>query len=150
MGILAGAAAVLLLYYGRVFLITITIAGRIAFLLEPMVGLFMKLRMPRGLASFLVCSIWLLALYFAGLGVYNEGRLISEDLPAYGARINEIVDDAAGRVERVEQGIYRTMIPKRFQAGGEQPQAPPPEETLARKSLPDGRAGLDSLRPSRP
>src|ERR1051326_5437453 len=25
-----------------------------------------------------------------------------------------------------------------------------PEETLARKSLPDGRAGLDSLRPSRP
>ena len=81
LGILAVAAAVVLLYYGRVFFITVTIAGMIAFLLEPAVGLFMKLRMPRGLASFVVCSIALLGLYLAGLGLYTEARLMSEDIP---------------------------------------------------------------------
>ena len=56
MGILAVAAAAALLYYGRVFFITVIIATIIAFLLEPMVEFFMKLRLPRGLASFVVCS----------------------------------------------------------------------------------------------
>ena len=56
MGILAVAATTALLYYGRVFFITVIIATIIAFLLEPMVEFFMKLRLPRGFASFLVCS----------------------------------------------------------------------------------------------
>src|SRR5262249_56158189 len=83
LGILAAAAAVALLYYGRVFFITVTIAAMIAFLLEPLVELFMKLRLPRGLASFLACSISLLALYLVGLGLYSEGQLILHDFPAY-------------------------------------------------------------------
>ena len=118
LGILAAAAAVALLYYGRVFFITVTIAAMIAFLLEPLVELFMKLRLPRGLASFLACSISLLALYLVGLGLYSEGQLIVEDLPAYSARFNELVDDAAARVDRVEQEVYRTVVPRRFQEGG--------------------------------
>ena len=123
LGILAAAAAVALLYYGRIFFITVTIAGMIAFLLEPMVGLFMRARMPRGLASFLVCSIALLVLYFAGLGLYSEGQLMMEDLPAYSARINELVDEAVTREKGFEEGVYRTLIPRRFQDGAE-PQPP--------------------------
>jgi len=52
--ILAAAGLVALLYYGQVFFITVIIAFMIAFLLEPAVRLFMRMRMPRGLASFLV------------------------------------------------------------------------------------------------
>jgi len=125
LGILAAAAAVALLYYGRVFFITVTIAAMIAFLLEPLVEMFMKLRLPRGLASFLACSISLLALYLVGLGLYSEGQLIVEDLPAYSARFNELVDDAAARVDRVEQELYRTLVPRRFQEGAEPAQPPP-------------------------
>jgi len=134
LGILAAAAAVALLYYGRVFFITVTIAAMIAFLLEPLVELFMKLRLPRGLASFLACSISLLALYLVGLGLYSEGQLIVEDLPAYSARFNELVDDAAARVDRVEQEVYRTVVPRRFQEGVEpaQQQPPPPSTAAAR------------------
>jgi predicted PurR-regulated permease PerM len=115
LGILAAAAAVALLYYGRVFLITVTIAAMIAFLLEPLVDLFMKFRLPRGLASFVVCSISLLVLYLAGLGLYNEGQLMLEDLPAYSARINEIVDEAAARADRIEKQIVSSVVPRRFQ-----------------------------------
>ncbi len=115
MGILAAAAAIALLYFGRVFFITVIIAAMIAFLLDPLVVFFMKLRMPRGLASFVVCSIALVVLYLAGLGLYLQSQQIASDLPAYGARINEMVDSVATRMENVENGIYRSLVPRRFQ-----------------------------------
>jgi len=114
-GILAAAAAIALLYFGRVFFITVIIAAMIAFLLDPLVVFFMKLRMPRGLASFVVCSIGLVALYLAGLGLYLQSQQIAADLPAYGARINEMVDSVSTRMENVEHGIYRSLVPRRFQ-----------------------------------
>jgi len=103
------------LYFGRVFFITIIIAFIIAFLLEPLVKLFMRIRVPRGLASFLVCSLWLGCLYLAGLGMYVESQAMIDDLPAYGERINQLVEGAAGRMEGFERNIIRTLIPKRFQ-----------------------------------
>ena len=133
-GILAAAAAVILLYYGRVFFITVTIASIIAFLLEPMVGFFMKMRLPRGLASFVVCSMALVVIYLAGLGLYTEGQAMLADLPAYGERINEIVDNAAARADRFEQGLYRTIIPRRFQDGAPTAQQPPPLEPAGGRS----------------
>src|SRR5260370_37931544 len=80
-GILATAAAVALLYFGRVFFITVLIAVIIAFLLDPLVGLVMKLKLPRAFASFIVCSIALLGLYLVGLGVYTEFANLVDDLP---------------------------------------------------------------------
>ena len=127
--ILATAASVALLYYGQVFFITVIIAFMIAFLLEPAVRLLMKIRMPRGLASFLVCALWLACIYFAGLGLYTEGLAMADDLPAYGTRINQIVDSAATRVEGFETNVYRTLVPKRFQ----DQDAVPPEPTLRGK-----------------
>jgi predicted PurR-regulated permease PerM len=113
--VLAVAATVALLYFGRILIITMIVAAIIAFLLEPMVQLFMRLRMPRGMASFLVCSISLMFLYLAGLGVYTQTVLMKDDLPAYGARINELLDGAAASVEQLEGNVYRTLIPKRLQ-----------------------------------
>ena len=123
--ILAAAGGVALLYYGRVFFITVIIAFMIAFLLEPAVRVFMKIRMPRGLASFLVCALWLGCLYFAGLALYTEAIAMADDLPAYGARINELVDSAAVRVGSLEQNVYRTLVPRRFQDQDAVPQPPP-------------------------
>ncbi|HXP85807.1 MAG TPA: AI-2E family transporter [Bryobacteraceae bacterium] len=116
-GVLASAATVALLYYGRVFLITVMIAVIIAFLLEPAVQMFMKLRLPRGLASFLVCSIALAFLYLSGLGAYTESLAMIGDLPVYSERVNEIVDAASTRAERFENNLYQTLVPKKFQNG---------------------------------
>ena len=55
----------------------------------------MRLRLPRGLASFVVCSISLMFLYLAGLGLYTESVAMLDDLPAYSERINELVDTLA-------------------------------------------------------
>jgi predicted PurR-regulated permease PerM len=134
--ILAAAGGIALLYYGQVFFITVIIAFMIAFLLEPAVRLLMKIRMPRGLASFLVCALWLACLYFAGLGLYTEGVAMVEDLPAYGARINQIVESAAVRVDAFEQNVYRTLVPKRFQDQDAPPQPPPELPAVRGKKKP--------------
>jgi predicted PurR-regulated permease PerM len=114
-GILALGVVIALLYFGRVFIVTVIIAAIISFLLDPAVLFFMKLKMPRGLASFVVCSLGLMFLYLAGLGIYTEGLAMLNDLPAYGERINALVDGATGRMDNLEKGMYRTLMPKRFQ-----------------------------------
>lgn len=114
-GILALGVVVALLYFGRVFFITVIIAAIISFLLDPAVLFFMKLKMPRGLASFVVCSLGLMFLYLAGLGIYTESLAMLNDLPAYGERINALVDGATGRMDNLEKSMYRSLMPKRFQ-----------------------------------
>lgn len=131
-GILAAGAAVALLYFGRVFFITVIIASMIAFLLDPLVLIFMKLRMPRGLASFVVCSIGLIGLYLAGVGIYFQGQQIADDLPAYGARVNEIVDSVAVRIERLETGLYRGLASRRLQPKSGESAEPVPAPAPAR------------------
>src|SRR5215469_12924546 len=100
--VLALAATVALLYFGRVFFITLATAIIIAFLLDPIVTAFVRLRLPRPLASFVVCSITLLLLYLLGLGLYTEISGLVEDLPAYSQRINELVDNVAARADQYE------------------------------------------------
>jgi len=120
MTILAIAAIVALLYFGRVFFITIVVAITIAFLLDPLVTPFLKLRMPRSVASFIVCSVALLLLYLLGLGLYTQFSAFVQELPTFSQRMNELVDHAAAQVDEVEKRTYQVLIPKRFQ------DAPPP------------------------
>jgi predicted PurR-regulated permease PerM len=115
LNVLALGAAIAMLYFGRVFLVTAVIAAMIAMLLDPLVDFFVKLKLPRGFASFVVCSLALMFIYLAGVGAYTQMIAMIDDLPAYSDRINELVDGAVGRVDRVEQGVYRTLVPKRFQ-----------------------------------
>ena len=118
--ILAVAATVALLYFGRVFFITMVVAITIAFLLDPLVTPFLKLRMPRAVASFIVCSVALLLLYLLGLGLYTQFSGFVQELPTFSQRMNELVDNVAARVDDVEKRTYQVVIPKRFQ------EAPPP------------------------
>ena len=137
-GILAIAAVIAMLYFGRVFFITVIIAAMIAFLLEPLVGLFMKIRLPRGLASFFACALALAGLYLAGLGLYIEGMSLAADLPAYGSSLNDLVDSASGRLELFENNVYNTVVPKRFRDGAPVAPAPPDPKILkGKKKAPD-------------
>jgi predicted PurR-regulated permease PerM len=113
--ILAVAAIIALLYYGRVFFITMVVAATIAFLLDPLLTPLLKLRMPRAVASFIVCSVALLVLYLFGLGLYTQVAGFEQELPTFSQRMNELVDNVAARVDDVEKRTYQVMIPKRFQ-----------------------------------
>jgi predicted PurR-regulated permease PerM len=126
---LAFAAAVALLYFGRIFFITLIIAVILAFILEPFVSFFTRFRLPRGLASFLVCSIALFLLYLVGVGVYMQVSGLIEDLPNYSARINELADRVGAWFESVEKSA-QVLVPRRLR-DRELPQ-PPPEAAAAK------------------
>ncbi|MBI3279006.1 MAG: AI-2E family transporter [Acidobacteria bacterium] len=133
--LIAIASGIALLYYGRLLCITLIISILLAFILEPFVGFFLRLRLPRSVASFVVCSIALLLVYLAGLGVYVQVAVLSDELPMYSQRINELVDRVAERIEKMEQSMYRTLVPKRFQQKEEviQPQEVQPAQPRARR-----------------
>lgn len=113
--VLALAAAAALLYFGRLPLITLIIAISIAFILEPFVAALMRLRLPRPLASFLVCVAALMALYLVGLGVYAQLASLYRDLPTYSNRIAELVEIVTSKVEDMERSTYRLLVPRRAQ-----------------------------------
>ncbi len=112
--LVALGAGVAILYYGRAFFITLISATIITFILQPFVAMFMRMRLPRALASFLVCSIFVLLLYFAGLGLATQASGLLDDLPAYSKRFAEVVESAAERVREVERNVEKIM-PRRLE-----------------------------------
>ena len=111
--ILAMAAIIAILYFGRVFFITALVALTIAFILEPFVALLMRARFPRGLASFVVCTIALASLYVMGMGAYSQLAGLYGDLPKYGQRIGSIVDGVQQKISGMEDQTYRILVPAR-------------------------------------
>jgi predicted PurR-regulated permease PerM len=130
----AFALIITLLYFGRLFFITLVTAVMIAFILEPLVMLLMRLRLPLGVASFLACSLSLLVLYGMGLGVYTQALGLWEDLPSYSLRINELVDNATTQVESLEKSASDILVPKRLREPAATPQPAP--AGAARKKRP--------------
>ncbi|HEV2690082.1 MAG TPA: AI-2E family transporter [Bryobacteraceae bacterium] len=133
MTVLAIAASIALLYFGRIFFITVVIAVIIAFLLDPVVTAFVRLRLPRAVASFIVCSIGLLVLYLLGLGLYTEFSGFVEDLPTYSQRMNDLVDKVATDVDQISKRTYQVIVPKRFQETPRAPGSQPADKNARRR-----------------
>ena len=111
--ILALGVVIAILYLGRLFFITSLIALTIAFILEPFVALLMRLRFPRSLASFVVCSFALALLYVIGLGAFTQLAGLYDELPKYGEKIGELVDGIQQRIATMEDQTYKVVVPAR-------------------------------------
>ena len=111
--VIAIGAILAMLYFGRVFLITAMTAVTIAFILDPFVTVLMRLRLPRSVASFVVCTAALLFLYVIGMGAYSQLTGLYGDLPKYGQRIADIVDGVQQKIQGMESDTYRMLVPTR-------------------------------------
>lgn len=100
-----------ILYFGRVFFITSLVAVIIAFILEPFVAILTRFRLPRPLASFVVCSLAIFLLYLLGVGAYTQVSGLIDDLPQYSQRISQIVEAVQQKVEKIEQQSYDLLRP---------------------------------------
>jgi len=120
--VIALGVAIAILYYGRVFFITSLMAVMLAFILEPFVTLLVRIRLPRALASFVVCAAAVSVLYVIAMGAYTQISGLVADLPKYSQRIGDLVDDIQQKSEALEQRTYQLVVPAR-----KQPPAPPPE-----------------------
>ena len=133
-GLISLAAAIALLYYGRLFLVTLCTAVIINFILEPFVGLLIRVRVPRALASFIVCSFAVCAVYFAGLGVYRQGATLVENVPKYAQRIGDLSDGVMTKLESMEQAAYALVAPKRPSQTAQEPAGQETENARAARA----------------
>jgi predicted PurR-regulated permease PerM len=113
MPVVAIGVVIAVLYFGRVFFITSIVAVVIAFILEPFVALLTRIHFPRPLASFVVCTLALLALYIIGAGAYAQVSVLTADLPRYGDRIGQIVEGVQQKVDDMEQQTWRLLAPSK-------------------------------------
>ncbi len=139
--IIALAMLIALVYYGQLFLITMISSVIIAFILEPFVILIMRLRIGRGFASFLACSIALLGVYLLALAAFTQISQLVEDLPQYSLKMNALVDRVSDRVENFERSIGQLM-PRRLQdpasaAAAAAAGAPQPANSVRRRRTTD-------------
>ena len=122
--VVATGVIIAVLYFGRVFFITSIVAVIIAFILEPFVVLLTRVRFPRPLASFVVCTAALLFLYIVGAGAYAQLAVLIGDLPRYGERIGQIVENVQQRVDQTEEQTWRLLAPSKQPPPQPQPQQP--------------------------
>ncbi|MDE3165831.1 MAG: AI-2E family transporter, partial [Acidobacteriota bacterium] len=155
LNILALGVIVAVLYLGRVLFITSLAALMIAFILEPFVGLLMRIRFPRSLASFVVCAFALAVLYMIGLGAYSQLSGVYDDLPKYAQSIGNIVDTVQQRIAAMEESTYRMLVPARQRADDERRRQQEQAALAARKgkrgappapAVPPGPAPIPEVR----
>jgi predicted PurR-regulated permease PerM len=111
--VVAVGVVVALLYYGRAFFITLSVAAIIAFILEPFVALLMRFRLPRALASFFACVGALLVVYLASLAIYTQLASLYQELPVYSQKISELAGAVIQKVDEMEQSAYKLLVPRR-------------------------------------
>jgi len=124
--IIAFGVIVAVLYFGRVFFVTALAAIIIAFLLDPFVGLLVRFKFPRSIASLVVCAMAALALYLAGLGAYSQVAGLVETMPSLSQRIGEVEDAAAQQISHLEDRVYKIVVPRRQVAQEKKVEVPPP------------------------
>jgi len=131
--VIAMGVIIALLYWARLFFITSIIAVIIAFIQEPFVGLLMRIRFPRSVASFVVCSMALMLIYLLGLGAYTQIAGLWEELPRFSQRITDVVEGTRHKIDEMEDTTYRMIVPKK-----QAPPAPvPPPQPVRRKRNPE-------------
>jgi predicted PurR-regulated permease PerM len=131
--LIAVATTVALLYFGRDFFITCIISALFAFILDPAVVFVMKLRLPRGVATPLVIGFAFAGLYFATVLLWTQVATLSEDLPTYASRVNELVDKTNSKLDVLEKQAIALVVPKSLREQDKQIQEKPQEAMRARK-----------------
>ncbi len=142
------AALIALLYFGRDFLVTLIVSAVFALILDPAVLLVMKLRLPRAAATAIVIGIALIGVYLLGVMAWSQVSSMSEDLPAYSARVSELWSKANDQLDQFENQSINLLVPKSLREQNQQIQQKPQEVMKARRRR--GAASAPAAPPAPP
>ena len=131
---IAAGVLIAILYWARVVFITTFTAIIIALILEPLVGILVRLKLPRALATLMVGAIAALGLYFAGLAAYNQLSGLAVDAPAFKENLSGFTSGIADRLQNLENSTSRYLIPTRKA----EPAPSPPPPAISRRSRKSG------------
>ena len=113
--IVMGVAVVLAIcYFAKLVLVTLMVSILLAFMLEPLVSLFERVRLPRSAASLLAVLVLLGACWGASYFFYNRAVSFSHQLPKYSEKIRGIFSHIVQQTNKLEQTTEK-ILPKQGQ-----------------------------------
>src|SRR5580658_11254933 len=121
---IAAGVLIAILYWARVVFITTIISVIVAPILEPFVGILIRLRIPRPLATLLVGLIAALGLYFAASAAYHQVSGLTSDVPAFKENLTAFITGITDRIENLENASSRLLIPAKKPEPAPEQQAP--------------------------
>ena len=84
-----------ILKYARPVLVPFSFAVFLSFLLNPIVDLLTKKKIPRAISIIFILLFTFVLLYLLGLLFYSSGKAFASDLPNYGKKFNTLLIDLA-------------------------------------------------------
>ncbi|MCU1256130.1 MAG: hypothetical protein JWM83_2429, partial [Candidatus Angelobacter sp.] len=86
--IIVGAAVILTIcYIAKLVLVTLLVSILLAFMLEPLVNLLERIRVPRAAGALVAVLVMLAAMYAGSYFLYGKAMSFVRDLPKYSDRI---------------------------------------------------------------
>jgi putative permease len=101
--VVATAAAVALLYYGRLLFVTLAFALFLAFAMRPFVSLLERAGVPRVLAILLLIFLLIGGVVLLVINVTAQFNDLYEQLPRYQVRIRELLSNVMNFIDRIRE-----------------------------------------------
>jgi len=110
--ILAGAAVMVLLYYGKPVIVTLLVSVLLAFMMEPMVELQEKIHIPRVYGA--ATSLLLLSAILYGMSHYSVLRTVEflDTLPQYSQNLQKTLSKLRAEVQRFDS-LQKKLLPEK-------------------------------------
>jgi predicted PurR-regulated permease PerM len=108
---IAAGVILAILYWARVVFITTIIAVIIALILEPFVGILVRWRIPRSVATLLVGLFAALVMYFGGHAAFTQISGLANDAPAFKDNLAAFIGHLTDRVQEVEDDSSHLLSP---------------------------------------
>jgi predicted PurR-regulated permease PerM len=111
LAVVATAAAVALLYYGRHLFVTVAFALFLAFAMRPFVSLLERAGVPRVIAILLLIFLLIGAVVLLVINVTAQANELYQQLPRYQVRIRELVSNVMQFVDKLRERMG-TILPQ--------------------------------------
>jgi predicted PurR-regulated permease PerM len=111
--VIAAGVIIAILYWARPIFITTFTSVIFALILEPFVGILMRLRLPRPVATLMVGLIAGAGLYFGGVAAYGQLSGLAGDVPAFRENLTGFITGVTDRIENLENNATRLFVPAR-------------------------------------
>ena len=116
--ILAAAVVLAICYVGKLVLVTLLVAVLLAFILEPVVSLLERIRLPRPAGAFVAVLLLLAATYGASYFLYGRAVSFAHELPKYSERIRGLLANVRQQTSDLEKTTQQVLPPEK---GGKRP-----------------------------
>ncbi len=107
--IIAIVATGVALYFAKVVFTVIFVSLLLAFVLEPLAGLFERIRLPRAVAALFAVMVFVSALGVLGYVSYNKAAEFANDLPRYSGEIRRLTDKFRRQAQTIQKNTEQII-----------------------------------------